>query len=272
MTCIDSRELATRIRCNALRMVSAANASHIGACLSATDVLAVLYAKVLKVDPANPDWPERDRFILSKGHAAAMLYAVLAERGFFPKEWLDAYCRNGSPLTGHATACVPGVDISTGSLGHGLPIACGMALAAKRKSQAPSRVFCLMGDGECNEGSVWEAASFAPQHKLDNLVAIVDSNRLQGFGSTDQVIDMEPMADKWRAFRWAVHEIDGHDVPTIENTFAAVPFEPGRPSVIIARTVKGKGVSYMENQLCWHYRSPNAEQLEQALREVEHAA
>lgn len=272
MRITDSRELAKRVRTCALRMVHASKASHIGSCLSATDILAVLYARVLRIDSSRPGWPDRDRFILSKGHAAAMLYAVLAQQGFFPVEWLDDYCRDGSPLTGHATVCVPGVDVSTGSLGHGLPIACGMALAAKHKSQTPSRVFCLMGDGECDEGSVWEAALFAPQHKLDNLVAIVDCNRLQGFGETRQVAELEPIVDKWRAFRWAVRDIDGHDLPTIEDTLAAVPFEPGRPSVIVARTVKGKGVSYMEDQLAWHYRSPNAEQLAQALDEVEHAA
>jgi transketolase len=268
---IDSRELARRVRLQSLRMVSRANASHIGACLSATDILAVLYAKVLRVDPARPHWPERDRFILSKGHAAAMLYAVLAERGFFPADWLESYCRDGSMLTGHATASVPGVDVSTGSLGHGLPIACGMALAAKRRQAAPSRIFCLVGDGECDEGSVWEAALFAPQHQLDNLTVIIDSNQLQGFGTVDAVIDLEPFVDKWRAFRWSVREIDGHDIPTIEKTLLGVPFEPGQPSVVIARTVKGKGVGYMENQLAWHYRAPNAEQLEQALDEVEHA-
>jgi transketolase len=272
MKTVGPSDLAKRIRLQSLRMVSRANASHIGACLSATDILAVLYAKILRIDPARPDWPDRDRFILSKGHAAAALYAVLAETGFFPLEWLETYCCDGSSLPGHATATVPGVEVSTGSLGHGLPIACGMALAAKRRngsSDAPRRVFCLLGDGECDEGSVWEAALFAPQHKLDNLVAIVDRNKLQGFGTVEEVMDLEPLADKWRAFRWSVRELDGHDLRAIEQALAAAPFEPGRPSVIIARTVKGKGVSYMEDQLAWHYRAPDARQLEQAVHEVE---
>jgi len=268
MTLGDSQQLAMRIRGHAVRMVSAANASHIGSCLSAADILAVLYAKILRIDPARPDWPDRDRFILSKGHAAAVLYSVLAERGFFPTEWLDTYCRDGSKLTGHATASVPGVEVSTGSLGHGLPIACGMALAGKRKA-SPGRVFCLLSDGECDEGSVWEAALFAPQHRLDNLVAIVDHNQLQGFGAVKEVLDLDPFAAKWQAFRWAAREVDGHDAAALEAVLAGVPFEPGRPSVVIAHTVKGKGVAYMENELAWHYRSPNAAQLEQAVRELE---
>jgi transketolase len=268
MRSTDSKELAKRIRRHALQMVHAAKASHIGSCLSAADILAVLYVKVLRVDPARPDWPDRDRFIFSKGHAAAALYAVLAEQGFFPLEWLESYCQDGSPLLGHATATVPGVDLSTGSLGHGLPVACGMALAARRK-RLPQRVFCLMSDGECDEGSVWEAALFAPHHNLDNLVTIIDHNKLQGFGDVKDVLKLEPLAAKWQAFRWSVREIDGHDVPALEQTLSAVPFEPGRPSMIVAHTIKGKGVSYMENRLAWHYKMPDAAQLQQALGEVE---
>jgi transketolase len=267
MRSTDSQDLAQRIRSHALRMVHAANASHIGSCLSAADILAVLYAKVLRIDPARPDWPDRDRLIFSKGHAAAALYPALAEKGFFPVEWLETYCCDGSPLTGHATATVPGVELSTGSLGHGLPVACGMALAAKRQ-RLPRRVFCLLSDGECDEGSVWEAALFAPHHRLDNLVAIIDYNKLQGFGGVDEVLKLEPLAVKWQAFRWSVREIDGHDVPALEKTLAAVPFQAGRPSVIVAHTVKGKGVSYMENRLAWHYKAPDAAQLNQALCEV----
>ena len=268
MRSTDSKDLAKRIRGHALRMVHAAKASHIGSCLSAADILAVLYAKVLRIDPARPDWPDRDRFIFSKGHAAAALYAVLAEQGFFPLEWLESYCRDGSPLLGHVTASVPGVDVSTGSLGHGLPVACGMALAAKRK-QRPQRVFCLMSDGECDEGSVWEAGLFAPHHSLDNLVAIVDHNKLQGFGDVKGVLKLEPLAAKWQAFRWSVREVDGHDLSVLEETLSAVPFERGRPSMIVAHTIKGKGVSYMEDRLDWHYKTPDAGQLNQALCEVE---
>ena len=249
-------------------MVHRANASHIGGCLSIADLLAVLYGGVLRVDPARPDWPDRDRFVQSKGHAAAALYATLADCGFFPTEWLDDYCQDGSRLYGHVTSPpVPGVEVSAGSLGHGLPIACGMALAAKR-DRRPTRTFALLSDGELDEGSTWEAILFAAHHRLDNLVAIVDYNKIQSFGAVKDVLDLDPLADKWRAFRWGTREIDGHDTGLIGATLAAVPFEPGRPSVVIAHTVKGKGVSFMEHQLAWHYKSPNAEQLALALREI----
>ena len=260
--------LATRIRVHVLRMTHRARSSHVGTCLSIADILAVLYGEVLHVDPARPDWPDRDRFILSKGHGTAAVYAVLAECGFFPKGWLDTYCQDGSKLAGHITHHgVPGVEASTGSLGHGLSIGCGMALAGKRDGR-PYRVFVLLSDGECDEGSTWEAVLFAPHHCLDNLVAIVDYNKIQAFGTVKEVLDLEPLADKWRAFRWAVREIDGHDYEQIENALTSVPFEPGKPSAIIAHTVKGKGVSFMENQLAWHYKSPDDEQLAQALAEL----
>jgi len=253
-------------------MVHSASASHIGTCLSTADLLAVLYGEVLRVDPARPDSPDRDRFILSKGHGGAIVYATLAERGFFPRDWLDTYCKDGSKLGGHIMhKGVPGVEVSTGSLGHGLPIGCGMALAAKRGGE-PQRVFVMLSDGELDEGSNWEAILFAPQHGLDNLVAVVDYNKIQSFGSVKEVIDLDPLADKWRAFRWAVREIDGHDHQEIRDALASVPFEPGRPSVVIAHTVKGKGVTFMEDQLAWHYRSPNAEQLASALAELEAGA
>jgi transketolase len=232
------------------------------------DLLAVLYSKILHIDPTSPDWPNRDRFILSKGHGAAIVYAVLAERGFFPLEYLDTYCQDGSKLAGHITShAVPGVEVSTGSLGHGLPIGCGLALAGKRDSR-PYRVFVMLSDGELDEGSNWEAILFAPQHQLDNLIVIVDYNKIQSFGSVKDVLELEPLADKWRAFRWAVRETDGHDYEQIEDVLTDVPFEPGKPSVIIAHTVKGKGVSFMENRLAWHYKSPNDEQLAQALAEL----
>lgn len=263
-----SIELARRVRCDVLRMVHRARASHVGTCLSIADVLAVLYANVLTIDPAHPEAPDRDRFVLSKGHGGAALYAVLAERGFFPRAWLEAYCADDGRLAGHATHHgVPGVEVSTGSLGHGLPLACGMALSAKRTGRG-SRVFALLSDGECDEGSTWEAALFAPQHALDNLVAIVDYNGIQSFGRVAEVLDLEPLADKWRAFRWAVAEIDGHDHAALAAALGRLPFEPGRPSAIVARTVKGKGVAFMEDDLAWHYRSPSDAQLAAALAEL----
>ncbi len=260
--------MATRIRVHALRMVHQANASHIGTCLSMADVLAVLYAKFLRVDPAKPDWADRDRFLLSKGHGAAGLYAVLAERGFFPREWLTTYCADGTRLAGHASHYgVPGVEISTGSLGHALSVACGMALAAKADARK-SRVVVLLSDGECDEGSIWEAVLFAPHHKLDNLIVVVDFNKIQSFGTVKEVLDLDPFADKWRAFGWEVREIDGHDHGAIMGALSSAPSTPGKPSVVIAHTIKGKGVSFMQGQLAWHYKSPNAEQLARALSEL----
>lgn len=256
------------MRAHALRMSHLANASHLGTCLSMADIVAVLYHSRLRIDPQNPTADDRDRFILSKGHGAAILYAALAERGFFPVEWLDRYCQDGSPLGGHVTcAGVPGIEISTGSLGHGLPIGCGMALAAKRDGK-DHRVYVLLSDGELDEGSNWEAILFAPHHALDNLVAIVDYNKIQALGATRDVLDLEPLAGKWRAFRWGVREIDGHDLQAVTRALDAVPFEPGLPSVIIAHTVKGKGVSFMEDRLKWHYRAPDAEELKKALAEL----
>jgi transketolase len=265
----ELRQLANRIRQHCVRMTGKANASHIGSALSSADLLAALYGKALCYDPKFPDWPGRDRFIMSKGHACTALYATLAESGFFPVEALDTFYQNGSPLAGHVMhKDNPGVELSTGSLGHGLPVATGMAIAAKRDGR-PSRVFCLLSDGECDEGSVWESALFAPQHNLDNLIVIVDHNGIQSLGDVKDVIDLHPFAEKWRAFRWSVREIDGHDMPAIEEALTQVPFETGRPSCVIARTVKGKGVSYMENKLLWHYRAPLGEDLTKALAELE---
>ncbi len=263
-----SRELARKVRVDALRMVHKARASHIGSCLSAADILAVLYASVLNFDAANPALPSRDRFILSKGHAAAVLYAVLAESGFFPREWLEHYTEDGSPLAGHAVhKGVPGVEVSTGSLGHGLSIGVGMALGARRTKTA-YRVFVLMSDGECDEGSVWEAALFAGHHGLENLVAIVDQNQIQSFGRVADVLDLEPFADKWRAFGWNVVELDGHDHFALSRALQGAPGVPERPTLVVARTVKGKGVSFMEDKLEWHYRSPDDAALALALGEL----
>ena len=269
MTALDSLEMSRRVRTHALRMVHRVDASHIGACLSMADTLGVLYSGLLRVRPQEPSWPDRDRMIISKGHAAAAVYAVLAAAGFFPASWLDGYCATDSPLTGHVSSRhVPGVEVSTGSLGHGLPIACGMGLATRHDSR-PSRVFVLLSDGELDEGSNWEAILFAAHHRLANLTAIVDYNKLQGFGRVEDVVGLEPLADKWRAFGWCVREVDGHDHDTLRETLSAVPFAPEKPSVVIAHTIKGKGVSYMEDQLAWHYRSPNAKQLERGLGELE---
>jgi transketolase len=261
-------ELARRIRRHSVLMTSRANASHIGSSLSMADLLAVLYGEFLRFDPQRPEWPDRDRFILSKGHGCAALYAVLAETGYFPVERLETFYQDGSPLAGHSThKDVAGVEVSTGSLGHGLSLGTGMALVGKRDGKN-HRVWVLLSDGECDEGSTWEPALFAPHHRLDNLVAIIDYNKIQSFGTIKEVLDLEPLAEKWRAFGWGVREIDGHDLDAIREAFAAVPFVPQRPSCVVAHTIKGKGVSYMENQLLWHYRAPRGADLETALREI----
>jgi transketolase len=264
----DPVDFARRIRAHALRMVASANTSHIGSCLSMADILAVLYTRVLNVDSERPADPERDRFVLSKGHAAAILYAALAERGFFPIDDLSGYSSGTSPLIGHLSHGVPGVEVSTGSLGHGLPIAVGMAVAA-RASGRQSRVFCLLSDGECDEGSTWEAILFAPHHRLQNLVAIVDFNKIQSFGRVTDVLDLNPFADKWRSFGWHTVEVDGHDVLALSDVFAAIPAQPHRPTAIIAHTVKGKGVKFMEDRLEWHYKSPSPDQLLAAIAEID---
>ena len=262
-------ELARRIRRHTIIMTSKANASHIASSLSIADILAVLYGRVLQFNPLRPDWPERDRFILSKGHGCAALYSVLAESGLFPMDWLESYYQNGGHLAGHAThKGVPGIEVSTGSLGHGLPLGIGMALAAKRDDKK-HRVFVVLSDGECDEGSNWEGALFAPHHKLDNLVVIIDYNKIQSLGDVKDVLNLDPLADKWRAFGWATRELDGHDLNTLEQALTSIPFEEGRPSCIVAHTIKGKGVSFMENKLQYHYTPPRGEELDRALAEVE---
>jgi transketolase len=266
-TQFEAATLARDIRADALRMVAAANASHIGTCLSMGDILAVLYADILRYDVGDPSWSDRDRFILSKGHGAAILYAVLAEVGFFETELLAQYCCDGSMLMGHASHKVPGVEVSTGSLGHGLPIGTGMALAAKRGG-VDYRTFVLVGDGELDEGSNWEAMLFATTHELDGLVMIVDRNGLQGFGESEDVMRLEPLAAKLEAFGWDVMTVDGHDCNQLRTALARDATVAGKPRAIIADTIKGKGVSYMEGKIEWHYRSPNAEQLAQALAEL----
>ena len=263
--------LAARLRAHAVRMTNRARASHVGSCLSMADILAVLYGAAMRTDPARPDWESRDRLVVSKGHAAAIVYAVLAEQGFIELAELETYAANGSRLAGHVTKTVPGVELSTGSLGHGLPVAAGMALAAKR-AKADWRAFCIVSDGELDEGSNWEAIQFAQHARLDSLVAIVDYNKIQSFGTVAEVSDLHPLADKFRAFNWGVHEIDGHDHAALLEAFNGRPVLEGRPTVVICHTVKGKGVSFMEDKLAWHYKNPDDEQVIAALAELEHGA
>jgi transketolase len=268
MTEEETRALARQLRAHSLRMISSAKTSHIGSCLSLADILAVLYGGVLRVDPAKPEWPDRDRLIVSKGHAAAVTYAAVAEAGFMPIERLGEYARNGGQLYGHVThAGVPGVEMSNGSLGHGLPVGAGMALTAQRDGR-PWRVFVLMSDGECDEGSNWEAIMFAAHHKLENLTIVIDYNKIQSLDFVAKTIGLEPLADKFTAFGWGVREVDGHDVSALRRTLESVPIEAGKPSAIIAHTIKGKGVSWMENKVLWHYRPPAEDELAKALAEV----
>lgn len=269
---MSTEEFARRVRCHAVRMTNRAKSSHVGSSLSMAEILAVLYGGVLRVDPNDPHDPDRDRLVLSKGHACAGLYAALAERGFFPLSWLESFYADGAKLAGHATAGgVPGIEVSTGSLGHGLPIACGMAKAGKLDAR-DYRVVAILSDGECDEGSTWEAAMFAPHHALDNLVAIIDYNKIQGLGTAAEILGLEPFAEKWRAFGWSVREVDGHDCRALGEVLESLPFEPGKPSCLIAHTVKGKGVSFMENSVLWHYRTPQGTEFAAAVRELGEAS
>ncbi len=228
---------------------------HLGAALSLIEIVRVLYDDVLRYRVDDPGWEERDRFILSKGHGCLALYAVLADKGFFPEEELLRQCHPDAMLGGHPESHkIPGVEASTGALGHGLPIGVGMALAARIKER-DSRVFVVMGDGEINEGSVWEAAMCATKHGLDNLVAVIDRNKLQSYGLTAEVLDLEPLADKWRSFGFALRETDGHDVASLQEDFAALPYTPGKPNVLICHTVKGRGVPEAEHNPTWHHKS-----------------
>ena len=265
---MDTVALARRIRIQALKMVVRAKASHIGGVLSIGDIVAVLYGQVIRVDPEQPIAPQRDRFILSKGHACVAVYSALAEVGFLSVEDLLGYGQNHSVLMNHISHRVPGVEFSTGSLGHGLPFGTGKALAAKKLGQT-WKTFVLMSDGELNEGSNWEALLFATHHQLDNLVAIIDYNKLQSLTTTEKTLRLEPLADKLNAFGCSVREVDGHDHGALSAALSNIPWSIGKPSILIAHTVKGKGVSFMENKVEWHYRSPNAEELSQALAELE---
>lgn len=264
---MNSEELAWRIRRHSLDMVHRGHASHIASALSVADIIAVLYSDILRINPLNPQAESRDRFVLSKGHAGVAVYAALAECGFFPVKDLERYYMDGSALSGHLShKNVPGVDFSTGSLGHGAAVACGMSLA-ERNASTPYRVYTVIGDGECNEGVIWEMALTAGHYGLENLTVIIDRNGMQAMGFCKDLMDMEPMAEKWRSFGWNVVDVvDGHDHDKLRQAFN-VPAN-GRPKCIIARTVKGKGISFMENNLLWHYRDPQGEFYSQAVAEL----
>jgi transketolase len=259
--------LAQRVRRDVLNMVAQAKASHVGSCFSCTDIIAALYGEVMNFKPDAPEWEGRDRFILSKGHAAAAVYATLANIGVIAKEDLQTYGANHSPYMTHASHKIKGVEFSTGSLGHGLPFGVGKALAAKKRKLS-WRTFVLLSDGELDEGSNWEAFMFAAHHNLDNLVAIVDYNKLQSLDSVENTLALEPLVDKFTAFGWSVQEIDGHDIDGLVRTLSAAPWQSGKPSLLLAHTTKGKGVSFMEGKVAWHYKSPSPIELENALREL----
>jgi len=263
----DLEKRAATIRRHIIE-VAAEHMCHAGGALSAADVMAALYFGVMNVDPKGPARPDRDYFILSKGHGSLALFATLSERGFFPVSMLASFEQAGSILAGHPTLKVPGVELATGSLGHGLPVATGVALACKVSGDA-NRVFVMMGDGELQEGSVWEAALAAPRFALDNLTAIIDRNGFQAFGEVERIMPLEPLADKWRSFGWHVIELDGHDVVALQLAFAEAATVKGRPSVIVAHTVKGKGVSFMENNPKFHGTAPSPQEVELALKELQ---
>ncbi len=259
---------AKMFRRQILEMTFAAGSGHPGGSMSSIDIVTALYYNVLRIDPKNPNWPDRDRFVLSKGHVCPAVYAVLADLGFFPREALMTLRKSGSILQGHPDMHkTPGIEMSTGSLGQGLSVSCGMALAARLDSKS-YRVYCLMGDGEVQEGNIWEGAMLASHLKLDNLTAILDRNRLQIDGNTEQVMSLEPLPDKWRAFGWNVLEIDGHDMHQILDSLNLAKRTKNRPTIIIANTVKGKGVSFMENQVGFHGRALTKEEMAKAMEEL----
>ena len=260
---LDGRSIA--LRRQIIETLKAGNRGHLGSALSLVEILRVLYDDVLRYDARNPKWPDRDRFVLSKGHGCLALYVVLADHGFFPKSELTRFCGADGLLGGHPEHKVPGVEASTGSLGHGLSIAVGMAIAA-RCDRKTHRIITVIGDGESNEGSIWEAALSAGKHRLENLTIVVDYNKHQSYDTTAKVQDLEPLADKWRTFNFAVTEVDGHDVAALRRVFGGLPLQPARPSVVICHTVKGKGVAFVENNLKFHHmNSVSAEEYERLL-------
>jgi transketolase len=259
---------ATRVRRDVLRLSYKAKTGHIGSSLSCAELVAGVFFHFLRLDRGNPSWPDRDRFLLSKGHACVPLYSCLAEIGHLPRAVLEGYGGEGGPL-GHHPKKNPafGIEFGTGSLGHGLSVGNGMAFTAKATGRA-WRTVVMMSDGEQGEGTVWEAAGFAAHHRLDNMLAIIDFNKMQALGNTHEILDLEPLDARWRAFGWGVRRVDGHDMAAVVDALDAFPFERGKPSMIIADTVKGKGVSFMENSLLWHYRCPDPKEYEAAMREL----
>lgn len=268
MSVEELEQMAATIRCDIIEMICTAAAGHPGGSLSAADVVTALYFRMMRVDPQKPDWPDRDRFILSKGHACPVWYAALAEKGYFNKSHLKTLRRLGSILQGHPDMNkTPGIDMTAGSLGHGLSAGLGMALSGKLQ-QKDFHVWIIIGDGESQEGSIWEAAMSAPKWKLDNLTAIMDRNNLQNDFYVDDIMPIEPITDKWRAFGWNVLDIDGHDMEAVVKALETAKAHKNQPTIIIARTIKGKGVSYMENVCEWHGKAPSNEQASQALNEI----
>lgn len=260
---------AKEIRKSILEMIVVSNSSHIATAFSVVEILTVLYFSIMRINPKKPEGRDRDRFILSKGHGAAANYAVLGHRGYFSTSLFKTYAQDGGKLHGHSTyGLVPGIEFSTGSLGHGLPVAVGMAIAAKRLKKK-YRVFVVLGDGDSQEGSNWEAIMAAGHYGLDNLVVLVDYNKMQGLGRVPDIMDLEPFADKWRSFKWEVRETDGHSISQLLSALKKIPFKKGKPSVVLAHTVKGKGVSYMEHNIKWHYSTPLDENYSIAVKELE---
>jgi transketolase len=265
----ELQAIARNIRRHIVTMTGAAKSGHPGGSLSSVEILVALYYDVLRHDPANPAWPERDRFILSKGHAAPVLYAVMAECGYAPLDKLDTLRKLDSPFQGHPDRrFLPALEASTGSLGQGLSLALGMGAAA-RLDGAAWRTFVVLGDGECQEGQIWEAAMFGAFHRLDNVCAIVDYNKIQLDGFVKDIMELEPFADKWRSFGWHVIELDGHDIAALQRGFAEAASVKGKPSVVIAHTIKGKGVSFMENNPKFHGVAPTPAEVEAALKELQ---
>lgn len=267
----DSTELARKIRQSVVRMTHLGKSSHVGSALSIADIMAVLYHDVLEVDPDDPKMAGRDRFVLSKGHAGVAVYAALAHAGFMPVEMLDRHYQNGSILSGHVShKGVPGVELSTGSLGHGLGVSVGMAKAALLRKKT-HRVFCLLSDGECDEGSNWEAILFAAHHELENLTALVDYNKIQSLDSVADTLGLEPFRDKWTAFGWHVTEVDGHNHDALRAALDVQQNTSHQPKCVICHTTKGKGVSFMEDSVLWHYRTPQGDEYDAAVEELNNA-
>lgn len=267
---MNSIDFSKRIRISVLKMINNGNSSHIGSALGVADIISVLFRKVLKLDSENPKDASRSRFILSKGHSGAVVYAAMAELGFFEREKLMTHYQNGSTFSGHISHVNnPGIELSTGSLGHGLSVSSGMALALKMLGNS-ARVYCVLSDGECDEGSVWEAAMFASHHKLENLIAIVDYNKLQSLTTNEDTLKLEPFDAKWKSFGWTCVRVDGHDHDALYDAFVNAG-KDSKPTVFLADTIKGKGVSFMENSVLWHYRTPKGEEFSLALSELENS-